>query len=817
MSFIIPGTMCRRFFALVSLQLAATTMAALTASALLPTAVVPAASREETRRLLTMLAAIGEEYREGVRDGSVVRPVELEEAKSFLAEAEARLRDVATHLPPPASDEDLAPLFEEIAAAMDAKAPLETVSAGLAAVRERVVALTGVSARVYPPAAPSVARGRVLFGQYCAKCHGVRGDGKGPDAAGLHPPPANFTDAQFMRGETPYDFYHVVSLGKRRTAMPAWDGALSVQDRWDVVSFVWTLAPGAAGLVEGQGVYLAHCASCHGATGNGLDARFARILSKPPPDMSRPQALARQTDAELFAAATHGVAGTAMPPFDRVLGADERWKAVAFMRVLSLGGPETVPSSGGRSGVKSKRVAGPSVADAALRESAGLLDAAVAAYGREPGQAANAAADAYFQFEPVEQQLGAIDPGLKSRVETGFLHLRQKLRGPGNGTEVRALAAAIHADLDAVRIALQPRPSPYGLFVQSATIILREGFEIVLVIGALLAYVVKTGNRAMRRSIYSGTVIGVGASIATAFVMEALLQLHPGSSDALEGVTMMLAAVVLFWVSYWLTSKAEADRWQRYIRGKVQTALSGGRSIALAGVAFLAVYREGFEMVLFYQALYASAPGGAVTVSAGCLAGGMALAVVYALFRHFQVRIPVGRFFFVTGLLLYGMAAIFAGQGMHELQEAGIIRLTPVSGVPVLPLLGIYPAAESLLLQTVFVVLLLYATFVTLRRAHQAAERGRADDVSSAVRALQSAIDALRQDLAASRSGGSPLAASLGARVEGVLVRVEELASRVQPSAPVPTPTNGEAVAHRRASLRRRTRPAVHRGDRAPT
>src|SRR5262249_24917828 len=149
---------------------------------------------------------------------------------------------------------------------------VEIVASKLLELRQRVAGLTGVSEQVYPAAAPSAARGKPLFEQYCITCHGERGDGKGPSAASLNPPPANLADPQFMRGETPYDFYHVISLGKRNTAMPAWDGVLSVQDRWDLISYLWTLAPGAAGIAEGQGVYLAQCAGCHGVTGDGHGA-----------------------------------------------------------------------------------------------------------------------------------------------------------------------------------------------------------------------------------------------------------------------------------------------------------------------------------------------------------------------------------------------------------------------------------------------------------------------------------------------------------------------------------------------------------------
>jgi high-affinity iron transporter len=841
-------------------------------------AAVSTASDEDIRRVLTLLAAAGEEYREGVHDGRVVRPTEFEEAKSFVEDAQQRLNRLSQAAP---AANATASRFAEIGGAMDAHAAVEVVAEKLTGLRGRIVELTGVGEQIYPPAAPSATRGKRLFDENCAACHGERGDGKGPNAAGLNPPPADFTAPQFIHGETPYDFYHVISLGKRNTAMPAWDGVLSLQERWDLVSYLWTLAPGSTGVAEGQGVYLANCASCHGATGNG-QAPFSTVLVKATPDLSQPQALARRTDAELFAQATAGVAGTPMPSFARVLGDEERWKAVAFMRLLSLGGPGTPTTAAGDGGSGAKRFAGllrllgrtyerapadkqtapageydqaaalaqqasaaadalaerlrsadaklsahireatsaivaqvgnhvpaPALmqlietlatqvesqipesatgpagatpsggADTALAESRRLLEAAVAAYGRGDREAGSLAADAYLEFEPLEIRLGATDPGLKTRIEERFLQLRQLLRTPGKDAEIRAQAEAVVADFSAVRTALQPHTSPYALFVESATIILREGLEIVLVIGALIAYVVKTQNAGMRRSIYAGTTLGIAASLATAFVMGELLRLHPSSSDLLEGITMLLAAVVLFWVSYWLISKAEADKWQRYIRGKVQSALSGRRSVALAGAAFLAVYREGFETVLFYQALYASAPQASVTITAGFAVGAVVLMVVYILFRRFQVQIPIRQFFFATGSLLYVLATIFAGQGVHELQEGGIVPVTALPLVPTLPLLGIYPSMESLLAQGVFVALLAFATVVSLRRRSATTSQPEGDDTVAELRALRSAIESVRDTLLTVRAAESPQLGTVTARVEGVLAQVERLAGRV--------------------------------------
>ena len=213
----------------------------------------------------------------------------------------------------------------------------------------------------------------------------------------------------------------------------------------------------------------------------------------------------------------------------------------------------------------------------------------------------------------------------------------------------------------------------------------------------------------------------------TAVVLVTALRVTPWAGEALEGFAMLLAAVVLFWVSYWLISKSEADRWQRYIRGKVQTALSGGSRRTLAIAAFLAVYREGFETILFYQALFASVPAGDVMVPAGLVAGLVLLVIVYWGLERIGLKIPMHAFFVGTGAFLYAMAIVFAGRGVAELQEAALLPLTPVAWAPRIETLGIFPTRETLLAQGVFVLLLLYAIGVTLVR-----RRTRGGDIEAA-------------------------------------------------------------------------------------
>ncbi|MFH1646845.1 MAG: FTR1 family protein, partial [Chloroflexota bacterium] len=245
-----------------------------------------------------------------------------------------------------------------------------------------------------------------------------------------------------------------------------------------------------------------------------------------------------------------------------------------------------------------------------------------------------------------------------------------------------------------------------GGFLSSFLIIVREGFEALLVIGAIVAYLIKSGNRDKVRVIYRSAIIAILASVATAFTVRYLFNISGASQEFLEGATMLLAVVVLFWVSFWLLSKVEAQRWQNYIQSRVARSLTAGSTLALGSAAFLAVYREGAKTVLFYQALLGGPAGRDATgIWLGLAVGLAVLAVIFIAIRWGSLRVPIKPFFIVTGAFLYYMAFMFAGEGIRELQEAGSIGTSLVPGIPAITALGVYPTGEGLALQGLLLLL----------------------------------------------------------------------------------------------------------------
>jgi high-affinity iron transporter len=197
----------------------------------------------------------------------------------------------------------------------------------------------------------------------------------------------------------------------------------------------------------------------------------------------------------------------------------------------------------------------------------------------------------------------------------------------------------------------------------------------------------------------------------------------PASREIVGGVTMLIAVVVLFSVSYWLISKVEAVKWQKFIREKVTVALEHGGGKALALVAFLAVYREGAETALFYQALFNEGGHVALPLSLGILAGLAILAFVFTLFYRYGVKIPMRPFFTVTSALLYYMAFVFMGKGIRELQEGNIIGITVVRGLPNIPSMGIFPSVETLAGQGLLIALFVFAMIKTFAPRTERAEQ----------------------------------------------------------------------------------------------
>ncbi len=348
-----------------------------------------------------------------------------------------------------------------------------------------------------------------------------------------------------------------------------------------------------------------------------------------------------------------------------------------------------------------------------------LLNEALETYrAGDPKKAKALVSEAYFDvFEAsgMEARVGARSSAMKTELESLFGRIVGLMGSGAPPEEVEGVITTLGSRLrDASREIAKRQESPLSLLFNSFIIIVREGFEAILVISALAAYLVKIGRPEKVKTVYGGAGLALIASLALAIILQFFFSVTGTGKEALEGITMLIATGVLFYVSYWLISKAQVVKWQRYIKSMVEGSLSKGSVYTLALASFLAVFREGAETVLFYQALYSSANGGILHIAGGFLAGSLVLAAIFLVMRYGSVRIPIGPFFAITSTLLYYLAFVFAGKGIMELQEAGWIPVTPVKWVPTIGVLGIYPTLEGLSLQAILLLALLVALLYTL-------------------------------------------------------------------------------------------------------
>ncbi len=653
----------------------------------------PAQGRE-LGQVAVMLKYVAGDYPNVVKNGRVVDEKEFREMRSFSTLARVRVAGLGLAGGPA---RDLAAGLAALAREVDHRAPA-------AAVRQRIEVLTallgtgfGISGRFAPDGPPDLREGERVFRQNCAVCHGLTGNGAGPAAARLKPRPANLTDREFMRMESPFSVFSTVSVGVADAAMPAWGNYLSDREIWNVVFYVWRFHLDDASVRAGRRVWARH-----------RDAAPAG------------DAFLQQSDDDLAAA---------FPP---ALAAADRRALGDFLRAE--------PGI-----VLVRRADDTRVADALGECRRGLARVRELATSGRREEALQASVEAYLNgFEKLEADLGARAPGLKRDMEERFGRLREELQAGASGDRVTASLDAIEQGLAQSGRVAETGLSGLAALGQSFVIIVREGFEVILVLAALATYLIRVGHRDRTIWLYGGAGAAIVMSLGVAWLAQWALAMTPASQELLEGITMLLAAGVLFWMSHWILSRVQAEKWNRYIQQTASRAMKAGNLWTLGGVGFLIVFREGVETVLFYQSLAFGSPGAGHQIWIGFGVGCIALLLVSLAMFQLGLRLPLRPFFVATSGLLYVLVFSFTGSGIHELQAGGILPATAWRWLPSFPLLGIYPTLESLIPQAVIAVIGLFG-LRAIRRT-----RGSAQPMTAAMPPVPTQEQLLAiQDLAA--------------------------------------------------------------------
>nr|WP_229474773.1 cytochrome c/FTR1 family iron permease [Pseudoduganella lurida] len=621
----------------------------------------PAQSPADARQVWQLLDYLAVDYGGAVADGAVVSASEYAEMLDFADSAAAQVK----RLPPHAGKAAIEVAVAQLRSAIERKT--DSAEVGRLAHAANALLVAAYPIPVAPRKVPDLARGAAVYAAQCASCHGAGGAGDGPLAARLEPRPIAFTDAARAASRSLMALHQVITQGVPGTSMPAF-AALSDDDRWAAAFYIGTLSHDAAARARGEKAWQQDAS---------LKARF--------PDLAALTTMTERAASQTVPAATAR-------------------DVIAYLR--------SHPAA-----VEGGKPAGLALARQRLQDSLAALHA-----GRR-AEATRLALSSYLDgFEPIEPVVGARDPALLAAVESAMLAYRSAL---STGTPAQAEAAAAHIDTLFARVdaALgDANADPATTYIGALTILLREGLEALLIVIGMIAVLRKGGRQDVLRYVHAGWASALAAGAVTWAAATWLVAISGASREVTEGVGAVFAALVLLSVGMWMHQKSSAGRWQSYLEEKLSAAMTRRSAWALFALAFIAVYREVFETVLFYSALAADGNGGALL--GGFATAVVLLAIVAWVMLRTSARMPIGKFFSATSVFVAVLAVILIGKGTAALQEAGWIGVTPIPA-PRIDLLGMYPTVQTLTAQAVVLAIALSGYGLNLFNARSRAGTSR--------------------------------------------------------------------------------------------
>jgi high-affinity iron transporter len=478
---------------------------------------------------------------------------------------------------------------------------------------------------------------------------------------------------------------------------------------------------------RGGPLYAQHCSVCHGDAGAG-DGPAGVGLTPPPSNLRDAARLDHLSLYAIYSTLGLGVEGTDMPAFADQLDDRQRWDLATYIASFSADpaaakaektyniadlarqtpaevqiaeGPQAAATFRAQRAQPPQVKRGPAQL---LDYTAATLDKSVAAYrAGDHDQAYDLSVAAYLEgFELVESSLDNVDANVRKDTEKSLMAYRQSLQ---DGLPV----AQVQQRLDAAKAKLKESAGLLGSdglswslsYISGLLILLREGLEAILVLAAVLAFLRNTGQQSAVRSVNVGWGLALLAGLATWALAAYVIDVSGSQRELLEGATALFAAVMVLWLGVWMHDRRHAAAWQDYIKSSL---VGGGGRFGFATLAFFSVYRELFEVILFYETLWLQAgPAGHNAVLAGgATALVMLVGLAWVILRG-SAKLPLSLFFSINAGLLCALSVVFAGHGVKALQEAGIFGTRPVPFFD-FDWLGIHADAYSLGAQAVAII-----------------------------------------------------------------------------------------------------------------
>lgn len=546
---------------------------------------------------------------------------------------------LATTLPEVKSHQEIISKISNLKNKIDNKAEATEVAMSARDTQQSII--TTLNIKVSPAKTPSFANGKNLFAKNCVSCHGNQGFGDGPDGKNLNPKPANFYRAERMNQISVFHCFNTIRLGVPGTAMVAWH-ELTDNEVWDLATYVMGMRYSNQAISKSQEI---------------------PIISL--------QELTTLTDEQL----------------KLKLNGDDNNKnsALAFLRTEYN---KDKNNDNDNDGIRKARTL--------LKESRDNYEK------HDLKNAEKIAINAYLEgIEPIEAALKANSPTLLPKIEAAMAEFRKEVQKENNLTSIESSIANIDLILDDIQEAIQKKEMSFSVaFGGAFAIILREGFEAVLVIITLLSVLKAFNNKKAILAVHAGWILALGVGVLTWLVSGVLISISGLGQEMMEAVTSIFAVVILLYFGFWLHRQTEIGRWKKFIEDKVQNAIENSNVIAIGSISFMAAYREAFETVLFIRTIWSqSGSAGKNGIWIGLFVA-FAIIFVFAFWAiKYSAKLPIKKLFKISAWLMCILAFILAGKAIHAFQAVGVVGITQLPLNLNFELIGVHSTLQTLLAQ----------------------------------------------------------------------------------------------------------------------
>lgn len=617
----------------------------------------PSAKDEETPRFaIHLLDYLAHDYGGAVSFGKIVSVSEYEEQKEFAN----KIHELSLALPIIKNEKKTFQKIIKLKAMIESKEEALLVAQMARDIQKDLISITKIT--LAPVNSPSLKNGKILFSKNCMECHGQEGFGDGPLGKDLDPKPANFHEPERMSAISAFHSYNTIRLGVPGTGMLAWNN-FTDKEVWDLSFYVMSLR--------------------HREMAQKANFKLSQEIN----DFTLTD-LATLSDKEL------------KQKMKKEDDEDKKNYALAFLRNKT---DDT--SSGELIGIAKS-----------------YLTEALKSYKENTPQskkmAKQLALQSYLEgIEPIEPMMKANDPALVVKVENAMLKVRKLISSPENN--ILELTVQVNSTLHLlteVEEAILKKELSFGVAFSGAfAIILREGFEAVLIILTLLSVIKVFGNKKAAWWVHAGWSSALGVGFIAWLLSSSLMKMSGASREILEAATSSFAVIILLYFGFWLHRQTEISRWKKFIQEKVQGAIDNKNLFGLFSIAFISVFREAFETVLFIRALwFQTNNNGKNAISLGLTVALVIIFIFSYITLRYSKKLPVQKLFKISSFLTIALAFILSGKAIHSLQEAGVLNASFLPWQLRVDTLGLFPTWQTLGAQMgTFIIALVLINFNT--------------------------------------------------------------------------------------------------------